>query len=242
MSLSPIISRDIVNTRLLLNAIKREKYMDTLRDAVVGDYKWSACNSSYNGWMICNGAALDRVTYSALYDVIGTTYGSNNTSDFKLPDCRGRIIAAPGTPYLGANTLSFGNSFGSQTHTLIIPEMPSHTHTGTTSNSFTGITADVNTGNGSTANTSVYNGLGSQSVEVDSTGDKTVNINDPSHNHLFTTNYRGGNDTTPDGNCSPHDIQNPTIVIGNVFLYSGILEPYVPTVDIIGPNDNTYEA
>jgi len=47
MSLSPIISRDIVNTRLLLNAIKREKYMDTLRDAVVGDYKWSACNNKF---------------------------------------------------------------------------------------------------------------------------------------------------------------------------------------------------
>ena len=221
MSLSPIISRDIVNTRLLLNAIKREKYMDTLRDAVIGDYKWSACNSSYNGWMICNGSALDRVTYSALYNVIGTTYGSNNTSDFKLPDCRGRIIATPGTPYLGANTLSFGNSFGSQTHTLTIPEMPSHKHTGTT-NEY------VDT---------------PESESVALTGLGTAVVSGSTQRRLtFTTDPRGGNNTTPDGNCLAHDIQNPTIVIGNVFLYSGILEPYVPTVDIIGPNDNTYEA
>ena len=67
MSLSPIISRDIVNMRLLLNAIKREKYMDTLRDAVVGDFKWSACNNNYNGWLICDGSALNRVTYSSLF-------------------------------------------------------------------------------------------------------------------------------------------------------------------------------
>ena len=223
MSLSPIISRDIVNMRLLLNAIKREKYMDTLRDAVVGDYKWSACNSSYNGWLICDGSPLDRVLYSALFNVIGTTYGSTNTSDFKLPDCRGRILAAPGTPYEEANNLSFGDIFGYQTHTLTISEMPSHTHTGTTDQS---------------ANTSVA-GITDAAVSL------TTNPAIDSLNYqqlTFTTNYRGGNDTTPDGNCLAHDIQNPTIVIGNVFLYSGILEPYVPTVDIIGPNDNTYNA
>jgi len=213
MSLSPIISRDIVNTRLLLNAIKREKYMDTLRDAVVGDYKWSACNSSYNGWLICNGSALDRVTYSALYNVIGTTYGSNNTSDFKLPDCRGRIIAAPGTPYIGANTLSFGNRFGYQTHTLSVSEMPSHTHTGTT-NEY------VDT---------------PESENVALTGTGTAVVSGSTQRHLTFT-------TDPRGSTLPHDIQNPTIVIGNVFLYSGVLEPYVPTVDIIGPNDNTYNA
>ena len=123
MALSPILSRDIVTTRLLFNAIKREKYMDFLRDAVVGDYKWSACNVSFHGWMKCDGSALSRTTYSTLYNVIGTTYGSNNTSDFKLPDCRGRALFAAGQPIGGniaynAHTLIQGERFGNQLHEL----------------------------------------------------------------------------------------------------------------------------
>jgi len=217
MSLSPIISRDIVNTRLLLNAIKREKYMDTLRDAVVGDYKWSAYNTDYNGWLKCDGRQLSKTTYSALYAILGNTYGTNG-GNFYLPNCQGRLLAAAGTPtggsiQPGASNLVLGTSFGSQTHTLSVSEMPSHTHTGTT-NEY------VDT---------------PESENVALTGIGTAVVSGSTQRHLTFT-------TDPRGSTLPHDIQNPTIVIGNVFLYSGVLEPYVPPVDIIGPNDNTYNA
>jgi len=227
MALSPILSRDIVATRLLFNAIKREKYIDFLKDSVVGDYKWSACNVSFHGWMKCDGSALSRTTYSALYNVIGTTYGSNNASDFKLPDCRGRALFAAGQPVGGnitynAHTLVQGERFGNQKHLLTVSEMPSHTHT--------------HNGTGPTgAGTDGY-GLAYQ----DGSSTMNADVNSGNEPNLYSSLAALNIDNT--GGSTAHDIQNPSIVVGNVFLYSGVFEPYVPLVDEIGPNDNTYDA
>ena len=217
MSLSPILSRDIVATRLLFNAIKREKYINVLKDAVVGDYKWSAYNHDFHGWMKCDGTALNRTTYSDLYNIIGTTYGSNSALDFKLPDCRGRALFAAGQPTGGnitynAHTLAQGELFGNQKHLLTISEMPSHTHTGSTTEQ-----ADLPE---------------SESV-TNITGGAVVSGSSPRY-LTFTTQPTGGD--------VPHNIENPSIVVGNVFIYSGVYEKYVPNVDVIGPNDNEYNA
>ena len=246
MALSPILSRDIVTTRLLFNAIKREKYVDFLKDSVVGDYKWSACNVNFHGWMKCDGSALNSNVYSTLYNVIGTTYGGSGVN-FNLPDCRGRALFAAGQPTGGnivynAHTLVQGELFGNQLHKLTLDEMPSHVHTGTTNTSNTGIT--INPSSVLTSLNNTDNGLDTLPTAYVTTSGNSVNtsINDPWHNHTFTTNHRGGSNAAPEGNCTPHDIKNPSIVLGNVFLYSGVYEPYVYLVDEIGPNDNTYNA
>jgi Phage Tail Collar Domain len=60
------------------------------------------------GWLLCDGSAVSRATYSALFAVIGTTYGAGNGSTtFNLPDLRGRAVygvgaGAPGVGSLGA--------------------------------------------------------------------------------------------------------------------------------------------
>jgi len=223
MSLSPILSRDIVATRLLFNAIKREKYINVLKEAVVGDYKWSAHDNDFHGWMKCDGSALSRTTYSSLYNVIGTTYGSNSSTDFKLPDCRGRALFAAGQPVNGnivynSSTLNIGDKFGNQKHLLTIPEMPAHTHTGNTDSNTPVDTPESETVISTTV--SVHS-----DAVVSGSGQRTLH---------FTTDSSGGD--------TPHDIQNPSIVVGNVFLYSGVYEQYVSTVDVIGPDDNEYDA
>lgn len=93
-----------------------------------------AGSSAPEGWLLCSGQNVSRSTYSALFSVIGTTYGSGDGSTtFGLPDLRGRV--AVGLDNMGgtdagrlsvANTL--GGSGGAQTHTLTIAEMPSHAH------------------------------------------------------------------------------------------------------------------
>lgn len=99
-------------------------------------------------WLLCAGQAVSRTTYKALFDVIGSTYGSGDGSTtFNLPDLRGRIPAGKDdmggtaasrltstTITSGATTL--GNNGGAQTHTLTSGEsgVPAHNHPASSGN------------------------------------------------------------------------------------------------------------
>lgn len=86
--------------------------------------------SAPTGWLLCNGAAVSRSTYADLFAVVGTTYGAGDgSSTFNLPDLRDRFAVGSGTTY------SAGATGGAATHTLSTAEMPSHTHTATSTDS-----------------------------------------------------------------------------------------------------------
>lgn len=80
-----------------------------------------------DGWLICNGSAVSRTTYSRLFSAIGTTYGSGNGSTtFNLPNIKGRVPVGLDTSQTEFNSL--GKTGGEKKHTLTINEMPSHNH------------------------------------------------------------------------------------------------------------------
>lgn len=63
----------------------------------IGDYINKASATERNGWKLCNGKALDRDIYAALFNEIGITYGSGDGSTtFNLPDMRGRVLGSAG--------------------------------------------------------------------------------------------------------------------------------------------------
>jgi microcystin-dependent protein len=81
------------------------------------------------GFLLCDGSAVSRTTYAALFGVIGSTYGAGDGSTtFNLPDTRGRttIGAGQGT---GLTNRALAASGGEESHTQAIAELPAHSHT-----------------------------------------------------------------------------------------------------------------
>ena len=75
------------------------------------------------GWVQCNGDFLPINQNQALFSLLGTTYGGNGQTTFRLPDLRGRIPINMGPGF------TQGQVGGAQAHTLNISEIPQHTHT-----------------------------------------------------------------------------------------------------------------
>jgi len=79
------------------------------------------------GWALCNGQLLKIAQYTALFELIGNTYGGDGVTTFALPDLRGRVpIAAGQGP--GLQNYALGQSSGAEHATLGVNQLPSHNH------------------------------------------------------------------------------------------------------------------
>jgi len=97
-----------------------------------------AVSAAPTGYLLCNGQAVSRTTYSTLFAVVSSLYGDGNgSSTFNVPDLRGRFLAGwdAGTSVLTAVTTgmiagsSIANTGGVQAVTLSVAQIPSHAHT-----------------------------------------------------------------------------------------------------------------
>ena len=85
-----------------------------------------------SGWMLCDGSAIDRTTYSALYALTSTSYGvGNGSTTFNIPNLLGRVVVGAGAGS-GLTSRIRGTMSGSETHIISIAEMPAHAHSGGT--------------------------------------------------------------------------------------------------------------
>lgn len=93
----------------------------------LGQIAMFAGNYAPQGWALCNGQLLSISQNPALYSILGTTYGGDGINTFALPDLRGRapIHAGQGP---GLSQRNLGNSFGTETNTLNVSQMPAHRH------------------------------------------------------------------------------------------------------------------
>ncbi|MBL4829758.1 MAG: phage tail protein [Aliivibrio sp.] len=101
-----------------------------------------AGNFAPRGWAYCNGQLLSIAQNTALFSLIGTTYGGDGRTTMGLPDLRGRVPIHAGTgPGLSLRPL--GQRGGTETVTLSINQMPAHTHAATAKTTVAVTVSDV---------------------------------------------------------------------------------------------------
>lgn len=189
-------------------------------------------------WLLCYGQTLLRASYAALFAVIGTTYGSTDSTNFLLPDCRGRVrggkddMGGSSANRLtnqtgGLNGDTLGATGGAETHTLLEAQIPSHTHSFSATTSSDGLhghpwRASTSSNNSNNAS------LGGIMTDSDaSTATKAAYTGTPSDSDGQTIGGGGAHTHTVSGTTgstgsgSAHNNVQPTIIF-NTIIFAGI--------------------
>lgn len=126
-----------------------------MADPFVAEIRIFGFNFAPTGWAQCNGQLLPLSQNTALFSLLGTTYGGDGRSTFALPNMQGNAPMHPGQgPGLSLHDL--GETGGSETVTLLESEMPAHSHGYRVSSSGTdeeGLKNPTNNSTGKEANT-----------------------------------------------------------------------------------------
>ena len=214
-----------------------ETEVDALISALVpsGTISQTARSSAPSGYLLCDGSAISRTTFSSLFTAIGTAYGvGNGSTTFNIPNLQGRVPVGRDSTQTEFDTL--GETGGSKTNTLTTANMAAHTHTGTTnaetqehthSGSTGGISANHTHGLGFGISEIVYGwgvsggggagfitggNIGTGTVSSDHGHSFTTGGRSATHNHTFTTG-NGTGTSTPVNNLQPYVVLNYMIKI-----------------------------
>jgi len=159
-------------------------------------------NFAPNGWAFCNGQILPISQNTALFSLLGTTYGGDGKSNFALPSMQGNAPMHPGQgPGLSLHDL--GETGGSETVTLLESEMPSHSHgVGAQTVALSAVAAATNATLSRPASGNLYFIPGNASV---------VTMND--------------NILTPAGGDQPHNNMQPYLTLNFCIALQGVFPP-----------------
>jgi len=98
-----------------------------MSEPFLGEIKIFPYNFAPPGWAFCSGQVLSIAQNTALFSLLGTTYGGNGQTTFALPDLGGRRAYHPGQGP-GLSPVAQGEMTGTETVSLVTGEMPAHTH------------------------------------------------------------------------------------------------------------------
>lgn len=109
----------------------------------LGQIQPMAFNFAPRGWAECDGQLLPINQYTALFSLLGTTYGGNGQSSFGLPDLRGRVPVGFGVSQTGER-FALGEMAGVEIVTLNVNQLPIHNHPflGSSANATTGMPSE----------------------------------------------------------------------------------------------------
>lgn len=175
-------------------------------EGVIGFTTMFAGNFAPKNWAFCQGQIINIASNTALFSILGTTYGGNGTTTFALPNLIGRQVVSTGTgPGLSSYTL--GEVTGTPNVTLNITNLPAHVHP----ISYTvqlNASSDVNT---STATNAYY-------ASDNATG--ATPYTSPDTTKLAP--YNGSLTTSSNGSNQPISNQNPVMALNYIICLYGV--------------------
>jgi microcystin-dependent protein len=187
----------IKKLELLTNEINKNDFIMAY-ESFIASIMPVGFNFEPRGWALCNGQIISIAQNTALFSLLGTTYGGNGTTTFALPDLRGRFAIGTGQG-TGLSPNSLGETGGSENVDLTIAQMPAHAHAFTVAaNSFDGEVSNPTQGSISSKN----NGFS------------------PTANGSL-----GGINVSPQGSGQPFSIRNPYLGVNFCIAMQGIFPP-----------------
>lgn len=172
------------------------------------------------GWAFCKGQELQIAQNSALYSIIGTIYGGNGTTTFKLPDLRGRVPLGVDERRPIANKQALGNTSGAETVTISTNQLPAHNHPAT-------VSISTGTFKATPKGLAYNNSDGSTNIPTDNTclGNGSTDVSDKTniYNTAAATGNMGTQDAVLSGNMSG------SVAVGNTGIGQplSVVQPYI---------------
>jgi len=173
-----------------------------MSDFYLGQIMMVGFNFAQKGFAMCNGQLLPIQQNSALFSLLGTSYGGNGTTNFGLPDMRSRVPVSAGSSVDSGwqpSPLTIGENGGTESVTLLLPELAGHSHpfnATTAAGQFRNPANHIYAGTGS--GDAIYSNAGGTQIPLNPTG------------------------MTPAGGNQPHENRQPFLAINFVIALQGV--------------------
>jgi microcystin-dependent protein len=180
-------------------------------DPFIGQIQPFGFNFPPRGWAKCDGQLLAISSYTALFSLLGTTFGGDGRTTFGLPDLRGRSMVHIGAGP-GLDTISWGEKGGKINESLTVQNMPSHDHTL--------INGTANVKVGTTAGTATSEADSGSNGLIDGGATDLFSENPTTANFIGAVEISGKTSLT--GGSLPFNIRNPFLGIEICIALNGI--------------------
>ena len=182
-----------------------------MAEPYLGQIIMFAGNYAPNGWALCNGQLLSIAQNSALFAILGTTYGGDGVTTFALPNLQGRVPEHWGTGP-GLPTVTIGESGGSNNVSILVSNLPQHSHPVVPPCS-----SDAGTSTTPVNGYPAVDAVTATFTPPSTHGTITVNTFAPSSNQTMAPFLSG-----PAGNSMPINVQQPYLAVTFIIALQGI--------------------
>jgi len=181
-----------------------------MSEPFIGQISTFGFNFAPINWSTCQGQILPIQQYSALFSLIGNTFGGNGTSNFALPNLQGTVTVSQGTSVTGTQ-YKMGQTGGAYTVALNATSAPPHNHSVLASS------------NSSTSNTAQGNVLARPEGTGDPRRPEGDIYNQTAPNTRLTVGVASAGGIPPTGNPAPHNNIQPYLVVNYCICLIGIM-------------------